>query len=436
MILLSHVLTALAGALRVSSCLLLLSGVSAKTAPKEPAGRARPILFCTLAAFVLCLILGYLPVPVLIQAAAEAACILPCACLGWKINLRLSLFFAVFGEIAFHLWTALSTYGLAALFQNQQFLLDHTLRGSLATLLPACLSFMGLMVAPLLWPKVADHGYRIFTGLFILTLFATIQLRSLTSFKPDEEACSTYVYLAALLLICLLVYQLRRQYETEHELAQLKDLQAEMIRREYGSLRDAYSMNARLFHDFRNHLGALRNLMQSGQYDKARQYVDDLAGPASFSIKRRTGDDTIDYLIGSKEETAASYEIQFDAEVEFPQNAPFRSADLCSILGNLLDNAIEAAKKVPDASGRFIRLTIRRVNLMVMIRVENSFTETLLFEKGILRTTKKDGGLHGLGIGSARAAAEKYDGTLQTGTEGNTFRAVATLSIQGQKTTV
>jgi sensor histidine kinase YesM len=94
-----------------------------------------------------------------------------------------------------------------------------------------------------------------------------------------------------------------------------------------------------------------------------------------------------------------------------------------------LDNAIEAAQKVPNPSGRFISLTIRRINHMILIRVENSFEKAPMTEGGTLRTTKTEGGLHGFGVKSARAAAEKYDGTLQTSFEGNVFRAVATLSL-------
>ncbi|MBP5264263.1 MAG: GHKL domain-containing protein, partial [Lachnospiraceae bacterium] len=256
-----------------------------------------------------------------------------------------------------------------------------------------------------------------------------IGLQSLEPYRPDEEQYNTCIFLSALLLLSLLIYQLRNLYETEHELAEHKDQQAEMITREYNTLQNAYSMNARLFHDFRNHLGALRSLLQTEQYEEAMRYVEDLAGPDTLSKTSWTGDDVIDYLISSKADVAKSLEIQFTAQVEFPKNTKLRSADLCSILGNLLDNAIEAAQKVPNPSGRFISLTIRRINHMILIRVENSFEKAPVTEGGTLRTTKTEGGLHGFGVKSARAAAEKYDGTLQTSFEGNVFRAVATLSL-------
>ena len=99
-------------------------------------------------------------------------------------------------------------------------------------------------------------------------------------------------------------------------------------------------------------------------------------------------------------------------------------------MGNLLDNALEAAGQAAEKEGRFIRLTIRRINQMLVIKVENSFSSQPVVKDGVLKTSKEENGLHGWGLKSAQTAAEKYDGTVQTSYAGNTFRAVATLSFQ------
>ncbi|MDE5598331.1 MAG: ATP-binding protein, partial [Lachnospiraceae bacterium] len=104
--------------------------------------------------------------------------------------------------------------------------------------------------------------------------------------------------------------------------------------------------------------------------------------------------------------------------------------DLCAILGNLLDNALEAAGQVPEKEERFVRLTIRRINQMLIIKVENSFSKPPVSQDGVLTTSKEKNGLHGWGLKSAQTAAEKYDGTLQTSYNDNIFKAVATLSYQ------
>ena len=144
-----------------------------------------------------------------------------------------------------------------------------------------------------------------------------------------------------------------------------------------------------------------------------------------------TGDETADYLINSKAAIAESSGVRFQSQVEFPRHTNIRSVDLCAILGNLLDNAIEAARQVSDRSDRMVTLTIRRIHQMLVIKVENSFAAMPVQENGQLKTTKTEGGLHGWGLKSAQTAAEKYDGMVQAGVSGKIFRAVATLSYQG-----
>ena len=92
---------------------------------------------------------------------------------------------------------------------------------------------------------------------------------------------------------------------------------------------------------------------------------------------------------------------------------------------------MEAAGRAPSSDSRFVSLTIRRINQMLVIKVENSFVVTPVTENGALKSTKQEPGLHGWGLKSAQTAAEKYDGMVRISTEGNIFRAVATLSWQG-----
>ena len=68
------------------------------------------------------------------------------------------------------------------------------------------------------------------------------------------------------------------------------------------------------------------------------------------------------------------------------------------------------------------------------MKVENSFSTVPIQKNGELKTTKAESGLHGWGLKSAKTAADKYDGMVQTSITGDTFRAVATLSYQGVET--
>lgn len=263
---------------------------------------------------------------------------------------------------------------------------------------------------------------------------AVITLSEQTVLKIADDTLGMWTILAVILMMSLLVFRLRRQYETERELAKLKSEQAELLERDYTALNNAYALNAKLFHDFHNHIGVLQQLLSHRKVDEAVQYLNALQAPMQeMTDTVWTGDETIDYLINSKAAAAKEGGIQMLVQVEFPRHTNIRSADLCAILGNLLDNALEASRQVPVTKQREIRLTIRRIHQMLVIKVENPLAALPNEKEGVLQTAKAQNGLHGWGLKSAQTAAEKYDGMVQTSYADEVFWAVATLSYKGVK---
>ncbi len=100
--------------------------------------------------------------------------------------------------------------------------------------------------------------------------------------------------------------------------------------------------------------------------------------------------------------------------------------DLCALLGNALDNAIEAAKKAPDKK---ILIRMRADRGMLMLRVENSCVETPTVTNGIFATSKADVNQHGFGIRGMWEIATRYGGALETRVQGNHFELVACLPL-------
>ena len=229
--------------------------------------------------------------------------------------------------------------------------------------------------------------------------------------------------LTLILMIGVLVYNLRSQLDTERELAELRAAQAESAEREQWRIAETYEANAKLFHDLHNHLSVLRRLLAQDKSAEAVAYLDSLQAPLSALTECVwTGDEIVDVLIASKAQAAEAAGIRFTAEVEFPAHSNLRGADLCAILGNLLDNALEAAAQT-DA--RWLRLVMRRIGRTLVIKVENSAHPP---QENC--ATTKSGDLHGWGLASARTAAARYDGVVQTSYADGVFTAVATLSFE------
>lgn len=375
--------------------------------------------------------LPWLNLPDLFPMALEVLVIAVCAVCFQKADARMSLFVGIFYKIAVSFWQFLTAAGLGILFRAPAFLDDRTGAGQAGLWL-----LHGLLIF-LAWyflgrrDIAGKEAFSIASAIALAGFLGVITLSEQSVLAFPTDTLDMWTLLSVILMMSLLVFKVNRQYEMEKELAVLKSQQAELLERDYLALNNAYAANAKLFHDFHNHIGALRRLLSHGKLQEAAEYLDELQTPVrNMADTFWTGDETADYLINSKAAAAKDYGISFHAQAEFPRHTNIRSADLCAVLGNLLDNALEAAKQVQEPQERFIRLTIRRINQMLIIKVENSFFSPPVTENGTLVTTKKEPGLHGWGLKSARTAAEKYDGTLQTSQEDHIFRTVATLSYQ------
>ena len=426
LLLLSGILT---GTVRVLVGLILIYRL---LSAKRPDGRSLGLGLA--GAVILTVLLSLLHAPDFYRMALEAVLIAACAHWLQGAEVRMSLFVGIFFEIGVSFWSFLLSAGLGTLLRSQDFLSAGTPAGQSALwLLHGLLAGLAVCLSR---KREIDRksAFRAVSAVTVAGFLAVITLSEQRVLDIPDDTLYMWTILAVVLMMSVLVFNISRQYEVEKELARLKSEQAELLERDYTTLNRAYEVNAKLFHDFHNHIGVLRQLLTHEKYGEAVRYLDELQAPVQdLTAAVWTGDETADYLINSKAAAAAAAGIRFQAQVEFPRRTNIRSVDLGAILGNLLDNAIEAARQVPDQSERTVALTIRRIHQMLVIKVENSFAAAPVQENGQLKTTKTGGGLHGWGLKSAQTAAEKYDGMVQANVSGEIFRAVATLSYQGME---
>lgn len=416
-----------AGGVRVIVCLFLISRLLSARKPGK-----KSMAVGIIGMIVISILLFLTDLPNFFRLTLETIWIVFCANHLQNTDIRMSLFISIYYEIAAALWQFLFAAWLGVAFCSPAFLNHETGKGQIAV----WLLHMLLVILALYFCKrqniTQKEAFRIASIIVIAGFLAIITLSEQTILTITDDTMDTWMILSVVLMMSVLMFNMNRQYEMEKELAKMKSEQAELLERDYTALSNAYAVNAKLFHDFHNHIGVLRQLLSHKKIADAVQYLDELQAPMQeMADTKWIGDETVDYLINSKTRTAEADGIQLNTQAEFPRHTNIRSADLCAVLGNLLDNALEAARQVPEPNQRFINLTIRRINQMLIIKVENSFKVSPVNIGGSLKTIKENNGLHGWGLKSACTAAEKYDGTVQTSYTGNTFRAVATLSYQG-----
>ncbi len=416
----------LAGGVRSVAGLFLISRL---LSAKKPDKKSMAVVLAGAAA--VSVIFSVTGLPDFYRMILETVLIIVCASYFQEADKRMSLFVGIYYEIAVSFWQFLFAAWFGVIFRSPAFLDYETGNGQIAVWTVHLL--LTVLVWYLLHPNISGkEAFRFVSVIAAAGILAVAVLSGQTVLAIADDTLYMWTIQAVVLMMSVLVFNMNRQYEVEKELANLKSEQAKLLERDYTTLNNAYAINAKLFHDFHNHIGVLRQLLVHGRTDEAVQYLDELQTPVQeMTDTVWTGDETADYLINSKAVTAGENGIEYQVQAEFPRHTNLKSADLCAILGNLLDNALEAAKQIPAPEQKFIRLTIRRINQMLVIKVENSFYTPPVKQDGTLKTSKAGNGLHGWGLKSAQTAAEKYDGMVQTSYEGNTFRTVATLSYQG-----
>lgn len=224
----------------------------------------------------------------------------------------------------------------------------------------------------------------------------------------------------------VIVLYLFDRYIKESE--EKKELEAEQVRMQteqayMKELIDRQTEASKTMHDLKNELFALRSeLNESSERGLAR--IDEICKiVTSKQSLIYTGDVAIDSLINSKQLRAQGEGLDFKCECHFSGFGDIDKSDLCVLIGNLLDNAIEACMRVSDE--RYIYMRFSETANMVKIEVSNS---TNGISDSELNTTKPDKANHGYGIKSVKAITQKYGGTAQFEGGENGFTAVIFLT--------
>ena len=186
-----------------------------------------------------------------------------------------------------------------------------------------------------------------------------------------------------------------------------------------------YKTQRVLKHDQDQHFNFVLSAIENNQPDAAAVYLKQLMQSTS-SDKIKTGSNlAVGSVLSHKYESMKENQIELASLIEVPDRMEIDDVDVCVILGNLLDNAIEAVKQV-SFDERIVDLQIRYDAGNLLIGIKNPYVNAL--KKGGLggfASSKRGQGQHGLGLYSIRQALEKYDGILHIETDGDNFLATA-----------
>ena len=226
-------------------------------------------------------------------------------------------------------------------------------------------------------------------------------------------------------LFSVLEYTLRH-YQTGYERS-TRDFQSSVLTHQYEEIKTIYLNMRGWRHDYHNHIQVLKAHMAMGQLDALAGYLDALEQDLSqVDTYVKSGNLMVDAVLNSKLSLARQKDIALDCAAELPEQLSVSDVDLCVILGNLLDNAVEACEKIPP-EGRFLRVYCAVVKHQLYLSVQNSAKEELDFDERNYISKKR--GNHGLGMKRVKVLVDQYQGFLNLQNQPGIFAAEVLLPL-------
>lgn len=240
----------------------------------------------------------------------------------------------------------------------------------------------------------------------LMTLFLSffIQEKVTNSISLFLIILLTMMFLLFFYQYALLIKLNRKVIEEE-----LKSATLEFNKSYYEDFQKNYEMNKALSHDMKNHITLIYTMLQENKVDNAMTYIQGIYQNIGTFKAVKTEREILNYIIDSKmfytKDLNIRYVIDIKDELNFMDNV-----DLCILLGNLLDNCIEAVEKV---NNRFIEVIIDKKENIVFINIRNTYDSSLLkYENGKYISNKSDSNNHGIGMKNIESIINKYNGNI------------------------
>ena len=196
--------------------------------------------------------------------------------------------------------------------------------------------------------------------------------------------------------------------------------QRELIETHYREVENMYRQIRGWRHDYRNHIQMMKVLAANGDMDALKVYLDELDTDLNtVDTVVKTGNPMADAILNSKISLARSRNIPTQVDAHIPVKLKMSELDLCCIIGNLFDNAMEASMALPEEK-RMIRVYMDMKGTQLYISFTNFTAAKKLSKVGKGFKTSKGGG-HGFGLVRMDDIVSRYDGYLSRNSEDGAF---------------
>ena len=234
-------------------------------------------------------------------------------------------------------------------------------------------------------------------------------------------------------VICIIILYMQNELFKKSDMKQelmLMNLLWKKEQEQYQLAKENISLINQRSHDLKHQIRALRHASQ----EEFSQYLDEMEESIRiYEAIVKTGNDVFDTILTEKSLYCKEREIQVTCVADGSQMDFINTVDLYAILGNAMDNAIEAVEKFEEKEKRQIDVIIYRQQNFLVMNIINPMPERLVYEENLPVTTKGDKKYHGFGLKSIKYMAKKYDGFVNISEEDGCFSLKILMPIPSVK---
>lgn len=225
-----------------------------------------------------------------------------------------------------------------------------------------------------------------------------------------------------LLLLLFCVFQILLRNENVYYKGMLEQEQkyAEMQDKYYRELYQKNKEENKFRHDWKNHLSCLNALCEKGKFDEVKEYVITLDQKMQFVCGNiDCGNPVVSVLVSELSRKAQEKQVEFQVRGHIGKNFAMESIDICTLLSNMFNNALEACERVKEK--KWIQLTLQYSEGRLLISLSNTMQNKEISLNEIMYSGKKNAGKHGYGMQNMQDVVQKYHGMMQWEGKENVF---------------
>lgn len=257
----------------------------------------------------------------------------------------------------------------------------------------------------------------------MFVVYNTFELNTKVSNSNNQIALVSLLIMLAINITIFGIYFKLSEYLELREKNSIYEQEIDTYRRYINEKEKTMQAFRKAKHDLKNKVIYMQELLKSKKYIELTGFMKKLAGqePYEMLTLADTDNPVIDAMVNHKYSLAKDYGIEFFLKLNVPTQLSIDDMDLCIILGNSLDNAIEGSLKTKEGKS-YVRLMMRFDSGNLIVMIENSFDGYIKREtSGALMTRKDNVEMHGIGLSSIKKVVEKYHGYLKVDAIGKRF---------------